>query len=234
MALKHIFYIDGERNNFGDDLNRWLWSRVLGFSLDVDDGTVVLGIGTLISRGFVPSANKYVVLSAGVGYDALPLDFGGQKWEILSVRGPLTAQFLNLPPEKAIIDGAALVRLLPECEPLPESQRDGVAFMPHYESLPAGNWEQVCGMAGVEFHDPQLPSEITLQRIRKARLVVAAMHAAIVADALRVPWIPVVLSPLSNSFKWLDWTMSLNLPYNPITLQASTLLESVRNFSLRF
>jgi succinoglycan biosynthesis protein ExoV len=60
------------------------------------------------------------------------------------------------------------------------------------------------------------------------------MHAAIVADALRVPWIPVVLSPQSNSFKWLDWTLSLSLPYNPTTLPPSTLLESIRCFSFRF
>ena len=83
--------------------------------------------------------------------------------------------------------------------------------------------------------DPLADSEETVQRIRKAKLVIAdAMHAAIVADALRVPWIPVAISPQSNSFKWLDWALSLNLPYNPTTLPASTLLESVRNNSLGF
>jgi succinoglycan biosynthesis protein ExoV len=65
-------------------------------------------------------------------------------------------------------------------------------------------------------------------------VVADAMHAAIVADALRVPWVPVVLSPQSNSFKWLDWTLSLNLPYKPVKLPASALLESLRYKSLRF
>lgn len=233
--MKVVRYVDGKVSNFGDDLNRWLWSRIQDSPLDVDDGTLVLGIGTVISHGFIPFARRYIVLTSGVGYDAPPLDFGGAKWEILSVRGPLTAAALNLPPEKAMIDGAALLRLLPECQPLPASQRDGIAFMPHYESLPCGNWRQVCEMAGFEFLDPLADSEKTVQRIRKARLVIAdAMHAAIVADALRVPWIPVVLSPQSNSFKWLDWTLSLNLPYHPAILPASTLLESLRNHSLRF
>jgi succinoglycan biosynthesis protein ExoV len=232
--LKIVCYADDERSNFGDDLNRWLWARLLGFPLDVDDGNLVLGIGTVISRSLIPFAKRYIVLSSGAGYDAPPLDFGGPKWEVLSVRGPLTAAALSLPPEKAIIDGAALLRLLPECEPLPEAQRKGIVFMPHYDSLPGGNWLQVCEMAGVEFLDPFADSEQTVQRIRKARLVIAdAMHAAIVADALRVPWIPVALSPQHNTFKWLDWTMSLNLPYEPAMLPPSTLLESVRYRSLR-
>jgi succinoglycan biosynthesis protein ExoV len=235
MDLKIICYVDNYRTNFGDDLNRWLWRRVLGFTPDVDDGTILLGIGTVITRGLIPVAERYLVLSSGVSYGALPLDFGGPKWEILSVRGPLTAAVLNLPPEKGIIDGAAMLRLLPECEPLPVQQRDGIVFMPHYESVPVGNWKNVCEMAGFEFLDPLADSEQTVQRIRKAKLVIAdAMHAAIVADALRVPWIPVVLGPQNNTFKWLDWTLSLNLPYNPVKLPASTLLESVRNRTLRF
>jgi succinoglycan biosynthesis protein ExoV len=180
-------------------------------------------------------AKKYVVLSSGADLAGPPPGFGGPAWDILAVRGPLTAMLLGLPPEKAITDGAALLRLLPECEPLPETERSGIAFMPHYASLPAGNWKHVCEMAGIEFLDPCTGSEQTVQRIRKAKLVIAdAMHAAIVADALRVPWIPVVLSPQSNSFKWLDWTLSLSLPYNPITLPPSTLLESIRCGSLHF
>jgi succinoglycan biosynthesis protein ExoV len=90
-------------------------------------------------------------------------------------------------------------------------------------------------MAGFDFLDPLANSEETVQRIRGSRLVIAdAMHAAIVADALRVPWIPVALSPQSNTFKWLDWTLSLGLPYDPALIAPSTLLESIRCRSLRF
>lgn len=233
--MKVAIYVDAGLNNFGDDLNRWLWSRILDRPLNIDDGILMLGIGTLISRGFVPPARKYIVLGSGTGYDAPPADFGGPKWEILSVRGPLTAAVLDLPPETAVVDASVLVRLLPECEPLPASERHGIVFMPHYETLALGNWRQASEMAGFEFLDPLADSEQTVQRIRGAKLVIAdAMHAAIVADALRVPWIPVVISPVSNSFKWMDWTLSLNLPYRPVQLQASTLLESLRNRSYCF
>lgn len=233
--MKVFCYVSDKLTNFGDDLNRWLWNRLPGFPPDEDDGTLFLGIGTIISRDLVPPSRRYIVLSSGVGYDPLPVDFGDPRWEILSVRGPLTASVLGLPPEKAIVDGAVLLRFLPECRPLPASERAGIVFMPHYESLELGNWRQVCEMAGFEFLDPLADSEETVQRIRKAKLVIAdAMHAAIVADALRVPWIPVVLGPRSNTFKWLDWTLSLNLPYKPATVPASTLLESAHNNSLYF
>ena len=230
-----LFYVDGSVSNFGDDLNRWLWRRLLGSSMDSERGTLLLGIGTILSKGFVPPGKQYVVMGSGVGYDVPPQDFGGPSWKILAVRGPLTAATLGLPPEKAVIDGAALLRLLPELKPLLPSERAGVAFMPHYELMPAGNWKRVCEMAGIEFLNPLADSQETVQRIRRAGLVIAdAMHAAIVADALRVPWIPVVISPQTNTFKWLDWTMSLDLPYNPARIPASTLLEAVRNWSLRF
>ena len=229
------YYEDESRSNFGDDLNRWMWNRLSGDLLDDDDETLLLGIGTILSKSFVPAAKKYVVLGSGVGYDLPPDGFGGPSWDILAVRGPLTAAALGLPAEKAVIDGAALLGLLPELQPLPELEREGVAFMPHYELLPYGNWEQVCEMAGVAFLNPLADSEITVQQIRKSKLVIAdAMHAAIVADALRVPWIPVVISRDHNTFKWLDWTMSLDIPYNPAVIPASTLVEALRNFSLRF
>jgi succinoglycan biosynthesis protein ExoV len=233
--LRILFYVDGTTTNFGDDLNRWMWSDLLGIPLDVDDGSVLLGIGTVLSKEFVPPGLKYFVLGSGAGYDAPPADFGSPAWTILAVRGPLTAAALSLPPEKAVTDAAALIRLLPDCQPLPEHERSGILFMPHYEVLPAGNWRQVCALAGFEFLDPLADSRETLQRIRKAKLVIAdAMHAAIVADALRVPWIPVALSPKTNTFKWMDWTLSLDLDYNPTVLPASSLLEAVHNFSLRF
>jgi succinoglycan biosynthesis protein ExoV len=235
MALKVVCYVDEDRSNFGDDLNRWLWGRLLDFPLDVEDGTLVLGIGTVISRSLIPSAKRYIVLSSGVGYEAPPADFGGPKWKILAVRGPLTAAALGLHPDTAVTDGAALLRLLPECEPLPASMRSGIVFMPHYDSLLDANWRRVCEMAGIEFLDPLADSERTVQRIRRASLVIAdALHAAIVSDAVRVPWIPVVLSPQSNTFKWLDWTLSLDLPYHPLMLPASSLLESARNHAFRF
>ena len=233
--MRIALYTDNGKTNFGDDLNRWLWPRLLGRFPEEDDGVYFAGIGTVISKGMLPPNKRYIVLGSGVGYDILPDDFGSSAWKVLAVRGPLTARVLGLPADKAVTDTAALIRLLPECEPLPEAERSGVVFMPHYTTLDSGNWERVCDLAGITFLDPFENSEKMVQRIRRAKLVIAdAMHAAIVADALRVPWIPVALSPQNNTFKWLDWTQSLDLPYEPVYLGASSALEALGNLSCRF
>jgi len=219
--------------NFGDDLNRWMWERFLPKDFwDERDGCLFLGIGTVLGSG-LPVADRYIVFSSGVGYGPLPPTFGSPAWHVVCVRGPLTAKVLGLPAEKAVCDGAVLLSTLPELQPIPEAERKGVLFMPHFEALESGDWREACRRAGVEFLDPHLPSEETCQRIRGAKLVLAdAMHAAIVADALRVPWVPLITSNRINTFKWLDWSLSLGIRYRPLQLPSLSLLEAIRNAGL--
>jgi succinoglycan biosynthesis protein ExoV len=225
-------FTEGSLTNFGDDLNRWLWPRLLPELMGTDDGTLFCGIGTILNSG-LPPAKRYIVFSSGVGYGPPPEGFGGPAWNVVCVRGPLTARILGLPRSKAAADGALLIASLPEYQPLPESERDGIIFMPHYEVLDSGDWPEICRRAGVEFVSPHLPSEEVLQKIRSARLVLAdAMHAAIVADAFRVPWVPLMTSKRINTFKWLDWTLGLDLPYKPLALPSPTLLEGFRNHTI--
>ncbi len=69
-----------------------------------------------------------------------------------------------------------------------------------------------------------------VRRIAAADKVIAeSMHAAIIADAFRVPWIPVALSREVSPFKWVDWASSLNISYSPVCLPASDRIEYVRN-----
>jgi hypothetical protein len=59
--------------------------------------------------------------------------------------------------------------------------------------------------------------ERTLELIRGSRCVISeAMHAAIVADALRVPWVPVHAYDHINEFKWKDWSGSLQMSHAPV------------------
>src|SRR5690606_31984382 len=47
------------------------------------------------------------------------------------------------------------------------------------------------------------------------KLVIAeAMHAAIIADSYRVPWVSVSSSRRINAFKWQDWAASLRMTHN--------------------
>ena len=228
--MQLLYFREHALTNFGDDLNAWMWSELLPGMWDPADGVWLCGIGTILNQELIPPGRKWIVAGSGVGY-GLPLtDLGGKSFRILGVRGPLTAKILGIDSSYAVTDGAILLSALPECAPSPESERKGIVFMPHYQSLPAGNWQEACEAAGFEFLDPRLESRGIVQRLRTAELVLAdAMHAAIVADTLRVPWIPLVTSPTINTFKWLDWTLSMDLEYHPIQLAPSTSLEVWRN-----
>ena len=92
--------------------------------------------------------------------------------------------------------------------------------MPHHTSITSVDWKSVCEPLGIEYIDPTADICSSLQKIQASDVVIAeAMHAAIVADALRVPWVPVNLhGGYINSFKWNDWCGSLGLEYKPYTL----------------
>ena len=145
------------------------------------------------------------------------------RWTFHCVRGPLTAETLGLRPETAVTDPAALVRLFVGDE---KEKRHEISFMPHVESLlhaltirEKTLWQWGCEAAGVNFIDPRDSVEDTLTAIQQSRLLIAeAMHGAIVADALRVPWIPVRFHEHILEFKWRDWCASLDMEFNPVTL----------------
>jgi succinoglycan biosynthesis protein ExoV len=238
--LIKLYYYHARQGNFGDDLNAWLWGRFFGAAATENAAdTLLVGIGTILDHR-IPKTKKIVIFSSGAGYHALPENLRDPSWDIVSVRGPLTAAALALPADKAVTDGAILIAALPEFAPVPANQRHGVVFMPHIGAAKTGEWQAVCQAAGVEFIDPRADSRQTIERIRHARLVLAdAMHAAIVADTVRVPWVPLVTSDEINSFKWRDWTQSMRLPYRPVILPHSGISDILRStllplFALNF
>src|SRR5690606_20119174 len=101
-----------------------------------------------------------------------------------------------------------------------------VAFMPHYESLDRGLWEEACRVAGIPLIDPRGDVEVIISRIRGARMIITeAMHGAIVADALRTPWVAVKPINPGHHAKWKDWSGALSMDVCFHDLRPSSLLE---------
>ena len=170
-----------------------------------------------------------IIFGTGVGYgSSLPvLD---SSWHILFVRGPLSAKKLGLSSRDAITDSAMLIRNF-------YSKANGnlIGFMPHVSQDVQGNfhWRKLCKKLGYLYISPQAEVATVLAQIRSCKLLLSeAMHGAIVADALRVPWIPLASSDVLP-FKWLDWCQSLELPYHPIKIPSfwtsKTPLSKVKN-----
>ncbi|NER81708.1 MAG: polysaccharide pyruvyl transferase family protein [Leptolyngbya sp. SIO1D8] len=211
--------------NFGDELNTWLWQQYLPEAIAQEDDSVLVGLGTLLNN-LLPqrlgNPEKVFIFSTGAGYEK-PLQSIRQNWHIYCVRGPLTAKHFNLPGDLAITDGGILLRRL--VSPQPSSASASVAFIPHvhHATFARDVWKSVCQTVGFRYIDPTWPVEQVISAIQNSKLLLAeAMHGAITADALGVPWIPLTTSPRVLSFKWQDWCASIQQPYRPAYLPPLT------------
>lgn len=220
-----IYYYKAKRGNFGDDLNMWLWPKLVPELYESDPDVLFVGIGTLLNKS-IPAGRRKIVFGSGTGYGDLPqVD---DTYKFYCVRGPLTQRAMNLEEGVAITDPAILVQYVLSEANAANKLREGVAFMPHHASMRYVDWESVCASAEIRFISPEAPVEGTLQAIGGSELLLAeAMHGAIVADALRVPWIPVRFGRHINDFKWRDWTSSLGLSYKPHIVGKLDWLDSV-------
>jgi succinoglycan biosynthesis protein ExoV len=202
--------------NFGDTLNPLIFHHVLPNFFDNDPSVDFFGIGSIIGFDMVTEAKKKVFFSSGFAYGQLPtID---ETYDFICVRGPNTAQALNLDKSTIVTDGAALLRELK----LPARKKKyPFSFMPHWESELKYPWRKLCEEAGIHYISPVDDTIKVLHELQETEIVLAeAMHAAIVADTLRVPWIPVRAYNGINAFKWSDWSLSLDMPYEPNTIRS--------------
>ena len=197
-------------NNFGDDLNPWLWGRTLAAELDDDQEPMFLGIGTLLNDRLPPAASR-VVFGTGTGIGgAAVLD---SSWKFYAVRGPLTARSLGLPANLAITDPAILVSHF--APPRSDSVRFTFSYMPHYRNA-CKSWKNVCNRIGFGYIDPRGTVDEVLQAMLDTKVLLAeAMHGAIIADTLRVPWVPIRSRDKILRFKWEDWCSTMGVMYQP-------------------
>lgn len=226
--MKVVYYQDPQ-GNFGDELNRWLWPRILGsavsgfghhgketWSQNNEEDLLFYGIGTILDDRIPPDPEK-IVFGSGFGYGNKPQRLQG--YTIFFVRGRSTARVLGLGPEKALTDPAILLRQFFPVVPEVDRQHE-VSFMPHHSSVSGDFWRRACEALNIHYIDPRgFDVEKVVREIAGSKLLVAeAMHGAIVADTFRVPWIAVSSVEQTNNFKWQDWCGTLNLEYAPVRL----------------
>ncbi|MEM1290335.1 MAG: polysaccharide pyruvyl transferase family protein [Cyanobacteria bacterium P01_H01_bin.162] len=200
--------------NFGDDLNPWLWSKLLPGIIDNNESQSFVGIGTLINDHIVrrtSNSEHRIVFGTGVGYGkSIPkLD---SSFHIYCLRGPLSAKALGVSSSLAIVDGAFLARQVYQYG---KGKKYNYSYMPHFELL-GKSWKMVCEELGFGYIDPRDSVENVLDKIDETEILLAeAMHGSILADAFRIPWIPIVTTSNILPFKWQDWCNSIGLEYQP-------------------
>jgi succinoglycan biosynthesis protein ExoV len=207
-----IFYYN--ENNFGDQLNTWLWDQLIPGALDDDESTAFVGIGTLINDRLplrTKNAHLRIIFGTGVGYGkGVPqID---DSYKIYCLRGPLSAQALGVENKFALTDGAILIRKVYNFN---SEKRYKFSYMPHHNTDGKG-WPLVCERLGFGYINPRWSIEKVLSCISQSEVILAeAMHGAIIADCFRIPWIPVISHSTILPFKWQDWCQSMNVEYKP-------------------
>ncbi|QWW71900.1 polysaccharide pyruvyl transferase family protein [Rhizobium sp. WYJ-E13] len=224
-----IFYYRDPQKNFGDDLNEYIWQRVLPASLLSRDDIILVGIGSILTserlEKYVGGPKRVAVVGTGISYGTPPSNMSD--WYIAAVRGPFSAAILER-PDLGVTDGAILLADTTDLVPKSEKQ-DKILFMPHRSSIDGPELQQAVEDAGMVYVSPQQDTLTVLKHYGTAQLVVTeAMHGAIVADTLRIPWIPVVLNPQVDEFKWRDWARSMSVEYQPVEIPFPTLDSRLR------
>lgn len=210
-----LYYFKDPEHNYGDDLNPWIWDRMLPDFFDNNADSLFVGIGTLLNHR-IPKAKRYIVFGSGVGYGDM-ID-KTNSWDFICVRGPKSAHALDLDSEIGVVDPAIFINKL---FPYQEFKKSiDVSFIPAGRTAIEGNWQKICQMTGINFIDPRDNVEKIMTDIAKSKLILAeAMHGAISAEAFRIPWIAVQCSNYINEWKWEDFCESLSLQYSPSKLK---------------
>lgn len=221
--MNYVYYKD-PKGNFGDDLNGWLWPQLFGEGKG-NDPDVFLGIGSILFDGSPLfrelTTQRKIVFGTGVRPAYKTFHLNGS-WDIRFLRGPLSAYaFNNQFPY--IADAAYAIRQLQDFGRwLHVPKKYKVSVIPYFKSVPFFDWESICYRLGFNYISPRSEKgvEHTLEEIAASEYVIAeAMHGAILADALRVPWHRFVLSTPHtegsgvSAFKWMDWQAAIQL-YN--------------------
>jgi succinoglycan biosynthesis protein ExoV len=217
--MEYVYYRDA-KGNFGDDLNAWLWPKFFG-AHQPGANTAFVGIGSILCHDsplFRPlAASRKIVFGTGVRLAYKPFAFD-DTWDVRFLRGPLSAAYFDNEHEH-IADAAYALGLTADFARLRNTPKKyKVSVIPYFRSLEYVNWPAVCEQLGFHFISPSAEKGIehTLEEIAASEMVIAeAMHGAIIADILRVPWSRFVLStPVTegsgvSEFKWMDWQQSI-------------------------
>lgn len=207
--------------NVGDDLNHWLWPKLLPQLFDEDNEQVFLGVGTLLTEKRMvrqlSRAKTVNILSSGAWDSRAPKR--ASHWKVYGVRGYRTAKWIGVKPSLAVGDGAYLLRQFFAPQPTLTKEPTLTGFVPHHRSEDFVDWELVCHFAGLKLITPRQHIESFTRQLSECQLIVSeAMHGAIIADALRIPWRPITYSPSFQRDKWFDWAefMGVNLEFRSL------------------
>lgn len=214
--MKLEFFRGKDYSNFGDELNPYIFHHIFKncFEKTAFESKYFYGIGSIIDQRICEN-NENIIF--GTGIRDITLKYNTTTWDIRFVRGPITANALNLPPDKVVADAAYCLLTTPELLP-PKKPLFKYSIMPHYRQMDKLNWRLISILTGVKVIDPRKELKVVLREVASTqKLISVAMHGAIVADIYRIPWHRLKMEavgsedPFISDLKWLDFLSALGL-----------------------
>jgi len=226
LAMK-IYAYQAPRANLGDDLNHWLWPRLLRPAFLARPG-VFMGIGSVIHPDHlqkISGSEPLYIFGAGCRSGENPFEGRDVNKRICMVRGPLSAKALEIEPDRAGLDAAYCLQFTADYARLRSlPKRHEMTLIPYFRSGPLVNYDWVAARRGWQIlrSDDYGSIDRALQTIAESRYVLTeSLHGAILADVLRVPWrrlwyyLERPADRETGVFKWKDWQESLDLDEIP-------------------
>ncbi len=94
--------------------------------------------------------------------------------------------------ENYISDPAYCIRFLEQYQQINRLKNYKISIMPYYRTMRVFPWERFCEKHGYNLITPFRDEDIEtkIEKISQSECLISeAMHGAIAADALRVPWV---------------------------------------------
>jgi len=225
--MKLICY-ESQSGNFGDDLNRWMWPKIFGDNFFNEDRDIAfLGIGSILisDSNYIEKAEKSdTKIIFGTGVRSIKQSFNfDNSWDISFLRGPFSSLIACGKADNFITDSAYFIALLSNYSKLVNNKKKhSVSVIPYYQSVNLIDWETACEKLGWNLIKPTGKNvDDFIQQISESEYVISeAMHGAIVADVLRVPWKRLKFNAhlfegeIVSEFKWKDWLYSIDIKNN--------------------
>lgn len=236
--------------NLGDELNLYLWPKLFKRIFQNKDSSIsFLGIGSVLSAD--PTYNvswinsqKKIVFGTGVRPYSKVLNLD-DTYDVYFLRGPLSTMYLGIDNKFAITDAAYCIQFIDEWNEIKNVTKSGdIGIIPHFQSMKYVDWEYIAKELGYKLISPICECDNILEKLKEIAsckyVMCEAMHGAILADILRVPWARFVFGTYRNEsssisdFKWMDWMFSIkvrNVEYLhlPLTNKINNGIKKISN-----
>lgn len=238
----NLIYYKDKNGNFGDDLNPILFEALCNdreFKSEFSNLSFY-AIGSIITEKI--KKDSVVVFGTGLRYPYYKIDYS--KWDIFFLRGPLSSSFIG--KQEYISDAAYCLKTLRPDLFKSKKKEYKISIIPYFKTYDLFPWKHIGNILGVNIINPSDSVYNIINEIAKSeRIIAGAMHGAIIADILRVPWLRLRLfavnaeSYFESDFKWIDWLLSINKKniYIDLFLQKKTttgkfLFNQISNYEL--